>query len=123
MEGRAPKESQGSGLSLLWRQKKRQSGSRTLGRQKDQPFTRGEERTENDCPTRQSSRLVTLAADFCVGHRTTMTESEELFEEFCTGLGIRFERVKTGDEQTPDYRMWPSGVEVVCEVFALTTRS
>lgn len=45
-----------------------------------------------------------------------MTESEYLFEELCAGLGVRIERVDTGDKRTPDYRIWPSGVEVVCEI-------
>lgn len=47
---------------------------------------------------------------------TPMTESERLFEEFCTRLGIRFERIDTRDNRRPDYRIWPSNVEVVCEV-------
>ena len=45
-----------------------------------------------------------------------MTESEQLFEDFCASLNIRFERVETGKEQTPDYRIWPWDTEVVCEV-------
>ena len=47
---------------------------------------------------------------------TPMTESERLFEEFCARLGIRLERIETRDKRRPDYRIWPSNAEVVCEV-------
>jgi len=46
----------------------------------------------------------------------SVTESEALFERFCTANGIPFERIVEGASLTADYWIRPNGVEVVCEV-------
>ncbi len=44
------------------------------------------------------------------------TQSEILFEKFCTAVGIEFKEVPTKEEKTPDYSIFPNGNEVVVEV-------
>ncbi len=45
-----------------------------------------------------------------------LTESEKLFEEFCKQNSIQFERIPECHHRTPDYRIYISDLEVICEV-------
>lgn len=47
---------------------------------------------------------------------THRTESEQVFEEFCTALQISFARIPTGSQKTPDYDLNLGGNLVVTEV-------
>lgn len=44
------------------------------------------------------------------------TISEALFERLCDGNSIRWEKIPTADEKTADYKILPSGIEIVAEV-------
>lgn len=46
----------------------------------------------------------------------TTTQSEALFEDFCRLHAIPFQRISVGAERTADYRILPSGEEIICEI-------
>ena len=45
-----------------------------------------------------------------------MTISEILFEEFCRKREIKLEKILTGDERTPDYKIFVDGNEIIVEI-------
>ncbi len=45
-----------------------------------------------------------------------MTQSEELFEQFCNEKGIEFHKIEEGDEKSPDYELMLGDLTVIAEV-------
>ena len=45
-----------------------------------------------------------------------VTRSEAVFEDFCRLHGIPCERITVGTTRSPDYRIFPCGEAVICEV-------
>ena len=44
------------------------------------------------------------------------TYSEMLFEEFCSKRKIKFDKISTGENRTPDYRVFIYGNEIIAEI-------
>ena len=49
-----------------------------------------------------------------------MTTSEQLFEKFCCGNGIHFDRLSPDGSKTPDYEIDLNGRNMVVEIKELT---
>lgn len=48
--------------------------------------------------------------------KENLTISEQMFEKFCNQNSIKFKKIPTENNPTPDYEFFPNGKKVIAEI-------